>query len=437
MENITKGQIKVTGAIEFDHILDFEMEQTANEHARAIITGNVIKDNYTRALSNMADQAVYVKAKNHILFCGYVVKTECIALEKYATVQMELMSSSILLDQKYRMRSFQNTNLTIRDVMDMVAGTDGQGDVLYNGSKVKLKMPLIQYQETDWEFLRRLTSRVGSVIYPDIRSERPILYVGISGESSDITFPETEYSFGFSDRYYERSRTNQEKYSADFVYYELNTYKSINFGCRVKFQHKDYHICYKKARLMDGELVFTYQLGKEGLISLEPYDNELFAGMTITGRVLSSKNETIKIHLDIDDRQAESEAYDYEWVPQTGNIMYCMPKPGTKVGLYFKDSSEESAIAVSCIRENSDTCPQMGNVNDRYLTAENKKQLYLKPDCMGFDTGESGMKLTIADKNAISMESKKELNLLASKKVQLKAKKIVVSTPSELMMSIK
>ncbi|MFQ8776468.1 MAG: hypothetical protein ACLR78_01970 [Roseburia sp.] len=64
-------------------------------------------------------------------------------------------------------------------------------------------------------------------------------------------------------------------------------------------------------------------------------------------------------HLAIDTDQNAATAYFYQWVPDTGSVMYCMPEKGTTVSLYFPDEDERNAIAVSCIRENGAKCQAM------------------------------------------------------------------------------
>lgn len=319
-------------------------------------------------------------------------------------------------------------------MLETVVNTAERGTILYNAPEKKLVMPLIQYNETDWEFLRRLTSRAESVIYCDTRVEEPKLYIGMPSGYVNIDFLESKYSYGFSAQYYERTEREEERDKSDYIFYDVDSYEDVNLGSKVSFQNRELRVCNKTARLNNSELIFSYRLGMEDLVTLKQYHNEMFVGMTLLGKVLSTKDETLRLHLDIDENQEESEAYDYEWTPETGNTMYCMPKVGTRISLYFKNINEESAIAVNCIRENSDSCPQMGNVNDRYLTTECNKQLYLKPDSMGLNSGESGMQLSLADGKAVTVSSGKEVCIAATKGIRFSAKKIILSTPSEFQL---
>lgn len=42
-----------------------------------------------------------------------------------------------------------------------------------------LDIPFIQYNETDWEFIKRLSSYLGLKLSPDIKTEKPNIFIGI------------------------------------------------------------------------------------------------------------------------------------------------------------------------------------------------------------------------------------------------------------------
>ena len=48
-------------------------------------------------------------------------------------------------------------------------------------------------------------------------------------------------------------------------------------------------------------------------------------GTVLTGRILETRKELVKMHLDIDREQTPQGAYWFPWKPVTGNLLYCMP----------------------------------------------------------------------------------------------------------------
>lgn len=71
--------------------------------------------------------------------------------------------------------------------------------------------------------------------------------------------------------------------------------------------------------------------------------NEKINGMTILG-------DTVKLKPDIDKGHAPGGTYPYLWRPETGNLMCCMPKVGTRASLYFPKFDKKDAFVVNCIR---------------------------------------------------------------------------------------
>lgn len=185
-------------------------------------------------------------------------------------------------------------------------------------------------------------------------------------------------------------------------------------------------------QLLNEELLFTYVLCQPQLIALKPYQNPLFAGMSLLGRVLERKGETLKLHLEIDKTQELGKAYAYDWTPDTGSVMYCMPKAGTRVSLYFSSDEEASARVVNCIRENGKACAAMADPSQRGLMTEHGKKLFLNPEEMGISEEEKGNYLKLEDEVALHLESSKRIEITARGKAKFLGKQVTFETPKEI-----
>lgn len=195
---------------------------------------------------------------------------------------------------------------------------------------------------------------------------------------------------------------------------------------------KTVKICKKSARLIRGELVFTYVLGTPYLAALRRRYYPVFAGMSILEKVLSVNGEDVKLHLDIDKEQAEGTAYAYDGIPDTESVMYCMPQVGTTVSLYFSNEEESSARAVNCIRTGGGNSPAMADSSKKSQTTEHGKQMYLAPATIGFQAEESGVSLKMEDEVSVLLESSKKISIEALGKVSFKGKKVTVNIPVEM-----
>ena len=106
-------------------------------------------------------------------------------------------------------------------------------------------------------------------------------------------------------------------------------------------------------------------------------------GAELTGRILETRRELVRLHLDIDREQAPSGAYWFPWKPATGNMLYCMPETGTRAALYFGRADEGAGEVVRSVRENGDRCGELSDHNRRYITTDGSKRMYMEPSAMG------------------------------------------------------
>ena len=77
-------------------------------------------------------------------------------------------------------RSFQDIHMTYQELFKRIGGRERRILPLCQGMG-EIGTPLIQYEETDWEFCRRIASRFCSVVIPDISEYYPQIAVGVIG----------------------------------------------------------------------------------------------------------------------------------------------------------------------------------------------------------------------------------------------------------------
>lgn len=433
MKSIKQGELKITGFVESKHINQMMIQSIPNMHAVAKVTAVLEKQVWEEKRKEKQKENEYIEIWGNqiVLFHGIINNIHGTIDGEFVLLHIELNSTSILLDQKRKKRSYQDINETLSDIIQDSLRSELDCKAVFNTNSSGITMPVIQYRETDWEFAKRMTSRLYSVIYPDITSSKPRIFIGMHGGAKKKIEAST-YAIHLSKDYYSEEYRECLKNKRNFIFYRVETYENLELGEEVIFQDETLRICKKSAITKNAEVIFIYDLGYQQMICLNRYDNDFFAGLTILGTVLETSNETLKLHLDIDKEQDKAKAYDYQWTPETGNTMYCMPKLGTKICLYFGSEKEESALATSTIRENSSTCPKVNNVNDRYLTTENNKQMFLKPDSIGFESEETGMSIKCWDAKEINFSNKKNMLIVASNKICIKAKQIEMDTPTEI-----
>jgi len=128
-------------------------------------------------------------------------------------------------------------------------------------------MPLIQYQETDWAFTKRLASHFFTSLIPDTLLGHPKFYVGLKQAQTTIEVSSSDYSVGFSNRYFEIGGELLGFTRDCFRFYKIRSLKNLNIGDNVILNNLPLQICRKEASLTDGELIFIYTLSRDRFIA--------------------------------------------------------------------------------------------------------------------------------------------------------------------------
>ena len=118
------------------------------------------------------------------------------------------------MDQVKRSQSFQDVGQTYSQVAQRIASEYLDGAVIPTvGLDKSLGVPVIQYRETEWEFLKRMANWCGGVVVPETHYSYPRLWFGFPERAFTCTFPEDCYTTGISQQYYEHRGSNVPTFS--------------------------------------------------------------------------------------------------------------------------------------------------------------------------------------------------------------------------------
>ena len=364
------------------------------------------------------------------LFCGRLRWIEQQQVKGNHRLTLELVSGTSLLDQKRKSHSYQDIAMNYGKLLDQAARQAG-GMVLYPAGLEEraIGFPKIQYEETDWEFLKRMASHLGLSLYPQVEQPRAGLWVGLPQAEGAKAFDWRHYRIVWDSRYDELGGEKAGNSRDRFISYEVESEGSYGCGQEVTFQGKGLTICSKSCRSEGGELLFTYRLGYPEWAGQRRLSHKKLSGLSLLGEVISREGERLKRKLDIDREHSDwkqEKAYAFLWCPPTGNLMYMMPAQGSRVSLYFPRGEEEGAVAVNCIRREGEA--QGRSYRERGLKTEGK-ELKLYPDCMGVESI-SG-KVMLDDLEGIRISGDKALQIIARGKIRIEGKGVQVEGGKE------
>ena len=414
---IEYSDLKFISAFAMEKILDFQTWEVPGEHARGnfrlLLSENETGINSMNAPIQLLGQGNTAGA----LFSGYPEKVEIKEERGYRIADIQAVSGTILLDQKKSNRVFQKKVQTYMGIASIVTADTEHSACILPGSDMRTGGTLIQYQETDWRFLKRMASQLGLSLVPDTSYYYPRFYLGLpEGEKRELG-EIISCDLCFDGRYYAVSGkclVDRE----DFICYDVVTRTSLSLGDRVTYEGRELLVSRKKTELAGGEVIFTYRLAGNSYTWVPWEDNPDYTGMSFVGSIVGTQGEQVEVAFDIDKSAAGGNSYGF--APATGNLMYCMPQKGTKTALYIGNGDEAQGIATGCIRTNGSTCEGTGSPEKKSFRSEHGKGMDLYPQRMGLDGGETG-KITFEDETGTTIESNGGLVLMAKEGIRLES----------------
>lgn len=415
--NIT-GNLKIESQIPFITVEKFHFIWIPNRHAELTLSGYV--DSTQRfGMAEAYDSKIKIwldKEKgNQILFWGYLVKMEEENIGKVGKIRLTAKSGSYKLDQQEESRSFQNVEKTYAEVVKQVAKCAGGKTICEAGVGCSIGKPVIQYEETAWEFSKRLASHLGTCVIPDLETGGEYFWFGIRKGSLIPAFSEKEYEM-----YIHRRAYNGEME----VCYDVESRDFYKIGDRTRFCNQEMIIYKVFALFENGELIFKYSLKQNE--SVQKFYQNKFLGLGLKGTVIDTRQEQVKIALDIDGGDSTGD-YFYNWYPDTGNALYAVPEKGTRILLYFGSPDEREGFALHNLL---DAAKKERSYNDRCIDTKEGNSTRLSDNYLVF-VNKQGDKVSL-DSNAILIHSVEKMNISAQDYVKFNASRIIISTPDEL-----
>lgn len=457
MDAITYLELK-TNIMNLQEVIDFEMEYEINEHCYCKITGILNEGEqefFVKHITALSPIEVRIDSEVPIvIFNGIIQKSEIRHIGGIYYLTLNCVSNSFKLDIKKKNRSFQNKNMTYKNIMEKISveyETSIILDFATNGEKIE--NIILQYEETDWEFLKRLASRFNVGLMPLGADNGANLLFGIRGGKNVGNIQEHSYSLEKNIKNYLISKENYNEglLELDSVRFKIETIENYDVYNKVKYQNYDLYISRKKAFLKDGILKFEYELCNKNGLTRDKFYNEKIIGLSLKGKVLKSINDRIKVHLEIDEAQEEATAWEFLYSTMytaDGNSgWYCMPEIGDTVYIYFPTKEESDAVGTNSLRIGDKGTDKINDPAIKYFRTIDGKEIKFAPDeivitCINSkdkNTGEDRVVYIKMNQNTgIEIISTEPILLKSDKEIKMEAEeKIEIIAGEEIKMNCK
>lgn len=433
---------------DFISLLELKVENKINEHGRLYLKGVVSKENKDTYINDTETQIEINHVSQEVsipVFVGRVVdiKIQCVRDVYY--MEVEALTNTYELDLAYKRVSFQNKEKAYRDIVNGIMSNYKGGDFIdtvLNGTKIE-KL-IVQYDETDWEFLKRIASRFNEGLIVDSCAKGPRFWFGLPKGKNAGNLSHFNYSVSKDISSFRLLKENHKKdfLEKEFVSYEIETDKILNIGDSVNFNGQNLIIYETQLYFKESSLKCIYKLkGKKGIAQNSLYNNKII-GLSIQGEVIEVLKDKVKLHLEIDEKQSKSEAWEFTYstpYTATGHAgWYCMPEVGDSVFAYFPDNKEESAYASLSIRKDNSSENKLNDPNVKYFRTPSGKELKFSDKEILITAKDGEVYIKLNESNGIELYSSKGIKVNSSGDIKISANnKVIISAQDKLTVTCK
>lgn len=418
-------------------ITSLELDWRPNAHA-TLKVGGIVDDRHQddavsqTVPSDVLEITIDTDKGTQTLFKGDMLSVQSNSHQGVYTLELEAISGTKRLDREKKTRSFQDTGMTYEAVIkEVLSDYPGSGVIHTTGSSTLIGEPLIQYEETDWAFIQRLASHLHTIVVPDLFEANPRIYVGMPSRNTVSFQMDAHYMFQRDFQSYRQAKVDQPELTlTDFDRYQVQSGDHYLLGDPLNVEGERWIIHGVTAQLVQGQLRYTYQLGKNSGIRQGRILQSEMVGASLQGNILDVKGQRVKLHLDVDDKQDIAKAHWFPFAPPTGNMMYLMPQKGSTGTLYFPSDRGGQAIVTGCVRQNGSSCGKTSQPENRYLGTEHGSELEMTPTAMNLKSGSPApLQISFDDASGIILTSHRKLKLEAKEDISLfTPKKIRIQT---------
>ncbi|MGZ0042445.1 nucleic acid/nucleotide deaminase domain-containing protein [Paenibacillus ottowii] len=433
VEKITSYlNLEFVGIYPIQHIEHLHIERNLNDHAFLRIRGIFPEEEQARLIQmEGASEPVEVIQKDEhgkrlrTLFHGIITHVNLSTVRDIYYIEIEAVSHTIQLDVKPITRSFQDRNLTYEKLQRQILSKYEGSDIIDTVSQnAKLGEFTLQYRETDWAFLKRMASRFGGVLVPEIAAETPKFWFGMPegniGELDEVTYS-TKRSFAAI-----RGEGNAIEASASNhkTCYIVESGQYFRPGDFLRFRGKELVVTRIVSKIHSGLLLHEYTLVQSERIRQNICYNAQICGASLEGKVIDVMADQVRVHLSIDEQQDKSKAswfpYDTGFSAEGDTGWYVMPELGDTVQLQFSNERESEGFVKSSIRRSKSFTPQLTDPDVKYWGTSRGKELKLSPSEV-LVTAKMNKVYIQLDQNGVQVQSEGELSIYAGRTLTLDA----------------
>ena len=453
--NITHQCLRVQG-LTFKHLQEMKIYHRPNQYAFVKLTGEADKGAMEDFMGKSADCPITIMAadamgQEKVIFRGNILNIHLAETNEYSIATVLLADTSCRLAMQRERKSFQNLQRNYGEILQEACRQNGFGDnvdITMNVQDQAIGELILQWNESDWEFAKRIASHFAVPVITDCLSKHPHLNVGLpKDEDKGIALNQTEYTYCYQDGrrkiWQENSLVKGKRImpeNCSSLLIESDEY--LQLGESVSFRGRSYRVASVMGKLIDGMFHMRYRLASENDFLVPLQKNPNCAGMALTGRVKEVRQDKVKVHfIHVDESYDEGTT---KWFPYSttyssgdGSGWYVMPSEGDYVRVFFPTQDEKDAFCISAIN-----AAPPANTRNKTLRAPGGKELLLTDDSVHLITKHqdtfidmSGKAVNIVTSNPVHVAGEKQV-VMDAKTLEILAKDNIVLQAGDVLLGL-
>ena len=414
-------------------------------HGWCRLSGYVASENGEALIYGMQEYTpLRIWADDRLIFCGLFTYAKVTGMGNTCYVEAEGKTRSVLMDQKKRSRSFQDTQMTYRELAQIILSEYSGAKILFSIPEVSIGEIAVQYRETDWQFLKRMLSMLHAALTCQPDSETIQLYAGVP----QLPYRNWNYEIvGFRKEMGEFQYWKQSGEAVEddkFQIVELQTDCMTELFESLEVYGQPLFVRNVSGKIEKGIFECRCELQKaEGILAPKEYPMHL-VGTALEAEVLEVSGVQLRVHFGIDEGNNQQENH---WFPfstlsasQDGSGWYYMPEKGDRIRIYFPTKYTKDAIAVSAVSSydgKNDSVPdRMGTPSTKYLRNPSGQELKMGEDGVTISCNGGTASVTMGNGGDVSIYAADTLLVQAANNIEIAAEtEIALSAAQTVVLS--
>ena len=332
----------------------FTLDASFNNHVSAELALIAEEEGIEAAVHQITDGdsiEVYEEGQERLLFAGKITDARMVNERSLCCLKLKAVSYTMEWDLAPVSQSFLNLDMTYEQVMNKVLKDQPNAEIrdcVTRGAVIPDF--LLQYEESDWQFLMRLASHFGTFLVPDCHAMHGRAYFGIPDMGEEYILDEEDYQETKDMNRYYQIGCALGILPQEHMGWKVTSGRDLSLAQKVRFRGISTIVTKVHYSTVNGELVRTYELSREKGMVCAPRKNPNIFGMSIPATVKKRSGNCVKVHFHIDKEYDASPNTKYFTYAIESSFIYCMPEVGSQVHIYFPSDEERDAVAVHAIR---------------------------------------------------------------------------------------